>query len=47
VTNIICPWCEAEVEFQVDKLLAEQTCTSCLTCWSYAEVERDELAAAA
>jgi Zn-finger nucleic acid-binding protein len=47
VTNIVCPWCEAELEFQVEEQLTEQTCTSCLTSWSYAEAEPDELAAAA
>lgn len=47
VANIVCPWCEVELELDVDELSAEQTCSSCLTSWSYAEVERDELAPAA
>jgi Zn-finger nucleic acid-binding protein len=47
VTNIVCPWCEVELELNVEEQLTEQTCTSCLTSWSYADVERDEFASAA
>jgi predicted RNA-binding Zn-ribbon protein involved in translation (DUF1610 family) len=45
VTDDCCPWCEAQIEPELDAVA--QTCPECLTTWAYEEVRESELALAA
>jgi hypothetical protein len=49
MANTKCPWCEAEITLELDERSSGQTCSECLTSWSYIETDASdqELALAA